>query len=116
MFSSLDGNNRALPIGSATNIEQPSDLDYNQSKTQHFIDRSTKIARAEDDLFKALSIFIVDDTTASPVDALTTKLAHRYDLLVEVLELHHLGMGGFLLILFDEAATLRVQVPPFRVV
>jgi hypothetical protein len=94
-----DGDDRALSIGSATNVERLSDLDCRWPKMWYFIGRSTKIARAEDELHKALSVSIIDDTAMSSVNVLTTELAHHYELPVELLELHHLARSGdFLLI------------------
>jgi hypothetical protein len=41
------------------------------------INRSAKIARAKEDLCKALSVAIVRDSVTSPVDVLSAELARR---------------------------------------
>jgi hypothetical protein len=94
-----------------------------QTKLRHFIDRSARIARAEEDLgSKALSVAIVGDSTTPLVDVLAAELARRYELPVGSLEFHHLDHGDYLLILANEEVARRVyneghplQVPPFTV-
>jgi hypothetical protein len=87
------------------------------------IDRSAKIARAELDLCKALSISVVGGTAALLVDVLVAEFARRYELPVESLELHRLSIGDYLLLLPNEPTALRVynegrpiMLAPFTVV
>jgi len=78
------------------------------------------MARAEDELCKALSVAIVGDLVSLSVDVLVDDLACCYELLVESLEFHHLSHDDGLLVLLDEPAAIRVYnvgrpllLPPF---
>jgi hypothetical protein len=93
------------------------------SKQRQVIDRPAKITRAELVLCKALSVSIVGDTAALSVDVLAAEFAHRYELPAELLELHQLSIGDYLLLLPDGPTTLRVYnegwpipLAPFMVV
>jgi hypothetical protein len=86
--------------------ELPAPASEDQSLQRCFIDHSAKIARAEEDLCKALSVAIVRDSVTSPVDVLAAELARRYELLVDSLQFHRLDHGVYLLILADEEAAL----------
>jgi hypothetical protein len=93
------------------------------SKPRRVIDRLAKIARAELELCKALSVFIVGDIAALSADVLAAEFSHHYELLAESLELHRLSLGDYLLLLPDEPTTLRVYnegwptlIAPFTVV
>jgi hypothetical protein len=78
------------------------------------------MARAEDELCKALSVSIVGDLAILSVDVLVDELARRYELPVESLEFHCLSRDDYLLVLPDETTTTRIynegrplQMPPF---
>jgi hypothetical protein len=121
--SSRDGDDHAPPPEGAANAWLPDDPILGQPKPRRYIDRSAKIARAEDELRKALSVTIVGDSAAPPVDVLMAELARRYELPVESLQVHQLSPGDYLLILSDEVAAVQVynggrhlQLPPFTVV
>jgi hypothetical protein len=60
-----------------------------------------QVLQAEDELCKALSVSIVGDTAAPPVDALAVELARRYEHSVESLEFHRLEQGNFPVLLPD---------------
>jgi hypothetical protein len=68
-------------------------------------------------------VSVVGDSAVPVVDVLMAELARHYELPVESLQVHHLSPGDYLLVLFDEAAVVRVynvgwslQLPPFTVV
>jgi hypothetical protein len=93
------------------------------SRPRRVIDHSSKIARAEKELCRALLVSIVGDTRALPVDVLVIELAHLYEPLVESLEFHRLYPRDYLLVLPDKATVVVVfnddhpiQFPPFTVV
>jgi len=78
------------------------------------------MARAEDELCKALSVSIVGDTATLLVDVLVDELARCHELPIESLEFHSLSRQDYLLILPDEAAAVWVynegwplHLPPF---
>jgi hypothetical protein len=50
-------------------------------RPRRVIDHSAKIARAEQELCKALSVSIIGSTVAPPVEVLVAELARRYELL-----------------------------------
>jgi hypothetical protein len=66
------------------------------------------VARAEEELCKALSVAIVGDLATLSVDALVAELARRYELPVETLEFHRLRQDEGVLVLQDEVAALQV--------
>jgi len=66
------------------------------------------MARAEDELCKALSVAIVGDLVSLSVDVLVDDLARRYELPVESLEFHQLSRDDGLLVLPDEPTAIRV--------
>jgi len=56
---------------------------------RRIIDRSARMARAEEELSKALSVLIVvDDSANLSVDVLVAELARHYELPIEALEFH----------------------------
>jgi hypothetical protein len=80
-----------------------------QPKLCHFIDRSARIARAEEDLgSKILSVAIIGDSMTPLVDVLAAELARRYEHPVGSLEFHRLDHGDYLLILTNEEVARRV--------
>ncbi|KAL6601754.1 hypothetical protein ACP70R_044974 [Stipagrostis hirtigluma subsp. patula] len=110
------------PDGGASVDIQQSSLAGDRPLPRRVIDRSAKIARAEAELCKALSVSVVGDSAALSVDVLATELARHYELPAESLEFHHLRSGEFMLVLPDEATALMVyddgrplQLPPLTV-
>ena len=78
------------------------------------------MARAEDELRCALSVSIVGDLAHLSVDVLADELARRHELPMEDLEFHCLKQDVYLLVLPDEATTVRIynegwplHLPPF---
>ncbi|CAO2152189.1 unnamed protein product [Urochloa humidicola] len=72
------------------------------------IDRSEKIARAEEDLRCALSVLVVGDPRAVSVDGLAAELSRRYDLPAGSLALHRMSPNELLLVFSNEADAVRV--------
>jgi hypothetical protein len=102
------GGDHIPPPDSVVGVRLPEDLNPGLPNLRRYIDRSAKIARVEDELHKALSVSIVGDLAAPPVDTLMAELAHHYELPIESLQVHHLSPGDYLLVLSDEAAVVRV--------
>jgi hypothetical protein len=125
--ASARGQQEQLPVptpGRASVEEQgiPPLPNLSASRPRRIIDRSAKIVRAEHDICKALSVSVVGDTAALPVDVLAAELARRYELSAELLEFHRLSPGDFLLNLPDEPAAVHIynggrpiQLPSFTV-
>lgn len=91
-------------VGEARAPSSPGDL----LRPRRFIDRSERIARAEDELRWALFVSVVGDTTALSVDVLAAELAHRHELPASSLVFHRLGPADLLLVLPDEASAVSV--------
>ena len=81
------------------------------------INRSERIARAEDELRYALSMLVVGDPTAVSVDGLVAELARRYDLPASSMVMHRLSPHEFLLVLSNEDDAIRVynEERPIRI-
>jgi hypothetical protein len=101
------GSNLILPSDSVVGARSPEDLNPELPKLRRYIDRSAKIARAEDELSKALYVSIVGNSAAPLVDTLMAELARHYELPVESLQVHHLSFGDYLLVLSYKVAAIR---------
>jgi hypothetical protein len=77
-------------------------------RPRRIIDRSERIARAEDELRCALSVLVVGDPAAVSVDGLAAEFARRYDLPVSSLVFHRLSPNDLLLLLPSEEEAVRI--------
>ncbi|GJN06603.1 hypothetical protein PR202_ga24348 [Eleusine coracana subsp. coracana] len=83
-------------------IADPADL----ARPSCVIDRSTKIARSEEEFRRALFGLVVGDLSAVLADVLADELYRRYELPNSMLEVHRLYLAEFLLVCQDvEVAT-----------
>lgn len=78
------------------------------ARPRWIIDRSFKIARAEEGLRNTLAMVIVGDALAVPVDGLVAEIALRFDLPENPPVFHRLSPNEGLLVLPDERSVLRV--------
>jgi len=78
------------------------------SRPRKIIDRSDRIARAEEELRCALSVLVVGDLSAGLVDGLAAELARRYDLPAGSMEIHHPRPNELLLVFATEEDVVRV--------
>lgn len=98
-----DGDNGAPPQDVAANAGVQSSATGVPSQHRRIIDRSARMARAEDELHRALFVSIAGGLANQLVDVLVDELARRYELPVGSLEFHRLSLDDFLLVLPDDA-------------
>jgi hypothetical protein len=77
------------------------------SRPRRIIDRSEKIARAED-LRCALTVLMIGDTASVSVEGLVAELARRHDLPAGSMQPHRMAHNELLLILPSEAKAVRI--------
>ncbi|TVU03187.1 hypothetical protein EJB05_51289, partial [Eragrostis curvula] len=113
-----DADNNPVPPANS-GVEARGAVDAVPSRPWRIIDRSAKIARAKEELRNTLSVSLIGDPLAYPVDVLAVEIASRFELPAGSLEFHRLSPEDFLLVLPDEAAAIRVyndgrplQLPP----
>ncbi|CAN6272551.1 unnamed protein product [Urochloa humidicola] len=92
------------------------------TRPRRIIDRSARIARAEEELRCALSVMVIGDPAAVSVDGLAAEFAQRYDLPIDSLVFHRLSPNDLLLVLPSEEDAARVyndgrpiQLPPITI-
>lgn len=78
------------------------------TRPRRIIDRSAKIAQAEEELSCALTVLVVGDVTAGSVDGLAGELAHRFDLPAGSPKVHRLCSNELLLVFTNEDEAVRV--------
>lgn len=78
------------------------------TRPRRIIDRIIKIARAEEDLRRALVILLVGDLTSVSVEILVAEFARSYDLPDGLFEVHRLCPTDFLVVFDNEATAIRV--------
>ncbi|CAO2045655.1 unnamed protein product [Urochloa humidicola] len=77
-------------------------------RPRRIIDRSAKIARAEEELRCALLVLVVGDPMAVSVEGLAAELSRRYDLPAGSVEFHRLKPNELLLMFPTEADAVQV--------
>lgn len=115
-----DEDDRAPPMELVAAGGPPDTAAARGPRYRRIIERSARTARAEEELRKALIVLIVGELAELSVDGLASEIARRYDLPVELLQLHALSPGEALIVLPDEATAERVynngrplQLPPY---
>ena len=78
------------------------------TRPRRIIDRSERMDRAEEELRCALSVLMVGDHAAAPVEGLVAELARRYDLPGGSMVLHRLRPNELLLVFSSEDDAARV--------
>jgi hypothetical protein len=75
---------------------------------RRIIDRSERIAQAEEDLRCACSVLVVGDPITVSVDGLAAELAHHHDLLAGSITVRRVQPSELLLVCSNEDAVVRV--------
>ena len=75
---------------------------------RRIIDHSARMDRAEEELRCALSMLVVGDISAVPVDGLAAELARRYDLPAALMTIHRPRPSELLLVFSTEEDGVRV--------
>jgi len=79
------------------------------TRPRRIIDRSERIARAEEDLRCALSVLLVGDPSAVSVEGLVAELARRFDLPASSIQPHRLKPNELLLVVSSEDEAIRIH-------